>query len=117
MSPLIVLDGQDRFVAGLGSPGGSAILGYNLKTMVGIFLWDLSPQAAIELPNLIGRGASFTGEAQKLDPAVRAELARRGFAIQSGRDEESGIQAIVRRGGRLEGGADPRREGVARAWP
>jgi gamma-glutamyltranspeptidase/glutathione hydrolase len=117
MSPLIVLDGQDRFVAGLGSPGGSAILGYNLKTMVGIFLWDLSPQAAIELPNLIGRGASFTGEAQKLDPAVRAELARRGFAIQSGRDEESGIQAIVRRGGRLEGGADPRREGVVRAWP
>jgi gamma-glutamyltranspeptidase/glutathione hydrolase len=117
MSPIIVTDPQGRFIAALGSPGGSAILGYNFKAMIGLFMWNLTPQQAIELPNLIGRGTSYTGEAQKLDPAVRAELKARGIDIRTGANEESGIQAIVRRNGRLQGGADPRREGIVMAWP
>lgn len=112
MSPLIVTDPSDRFVAAVGSPGGSAILGYNLKTMVGLFLWNLSPQQAIDLPNVIGRGAGFGGEADKLGPELVAALKARGVEVRPGSGEESGLHVIMRRNGRLEGGADPRREGV-----
>ena len=117
MAPVIVTDGSNAFVAALGSPGGSAILGYNLKTLVGLFLWNLTPQQAIDLPNMIGRGSSFGGEADKLPPDVLAALKARGIEVRPGSGEESGLHAIVRRNGRLEGGADPRREGVVRAWP
>ena len=34
--------------------------------------------------------------------------------VKPGRGEDSGLHGIMVRGGKLEGGADPRREGVAR---
>jgi gamma-glutamyltranspeptidase/glutathione hydrolase len=117
MAPVIVLDDQGRFVSALGSPGGSAILGYNLKVLIGMLLWNLTPQQAIELPNVIGRGSNFVGEASKLPPEVLTALAERGIEVKGGSGEESGLHAIIRRDGRLQGGADPRREGVVVAWP
>lgn len=117
MSPLIVTDRSGRFVAALGSPGGSAILGYNLKTLLGLFVWNLAPQQAVDLPNVIGRGSNYSGEAQKLHPAILAELKSRGIEVRPGAGEESGLHVIIRRNGRLEGAADPRREGVVAAWP
>lgn len=116
MSPVIVLDRQGRFVAALGSPGGSNILAYNVKTLLGVLDWGLAMQQAIELPNVNGRGADYFGEADKLPPAVREALAARGAVVRSGRGEGSGIQGVIVRDGRLDAGADPRREGmVARA--
>lgn len=112
MSPVIVLDGRGDFTAAVGSPGGSAILGYNLKTLIAMFVWGLGPQEAINQPNLIGRGANFGGEVQKFPPHVLSGLAERGIEVRGGSGEESGVHAIRRRNGRLEGGADPRREGV-----
>lgn len=112
MSPVIVLDDRGGFVSAMGSPGGSAILGYNLKTLIGMFVWNLGPQEAINLPNLIGRGTNFGGEARKFAPDVLSGLLARGIEVRSGSGEESGLHAIVRRNGKLEGGADPRREGV-----
>ncbi len=117
MSPVIVMDRSGGFLAAVGSPGGSAILSYNLKTLVGIFWWGLSPQDAINLPNMIARGNSFAGEADKLDPAVRADLVARGMNVRTGTGEESGIQAVLRANGGLVGGADPRREGVVLSRP
>ena len=113
MSPVIVLDGDGRLVAALGSPGGTAILGYNAKTLVGVLDWGLTMQQAIDLPNLIARGDNFFGEASKFPPQVLEELAARGVVVTAGRGEESGLHGvIVREGGRLEGAADPRREGT-----
>jgi gamma-glutamyltranspeptidase / glutathione hydrolase len=112
MSPVIVLDGDGRVLAALGSPGGSAILAYNAKTIVGLLDWGLTLQQAIELPNLIARGKDFFGEAAKFPPEVLAELANRGVEVKPGRGEESGLHGVVmREAGRLEGAADPRREG------
>jgi gamma-glutamyltranspeptidase / glutathione hydrolase len=113
MSPVIVLDGEGRVLAALGSPGGSAILAYNAKAIVGLLDWGLTMQQAIELPNLIARGKDFFGEAAKFPPEVLAELATRGVEVKPGRGEESGLHGVVLRDpGRLEGGADPRREGL-----
>jgi gamma-glutamyltranspeptidase/glutathione hydrolase len=112
MAPVIVLDRDGRVMVALGSPGGSAILAYNAKAIVGLLDWGLTLQQAIELPNLIARGKDFFGEAAKFPPEVLAELATRGVEVKPGRGEESGLHGVVLRdAGRLEGAADPRREG------
>ena len=113
MSPVIVLDREGQLVAALGSPGGTAILGYNAKTLVGLLAWELPLQQAIDLPNLIARGADYFGEVSKFPPDVLAALGERGIVIKSGRGEESGLHAVVLHDdGMNEGAADPRREGV-----
>ena len=38
-----------------GSPGGSAIINYVAKTLVGTLMWGKNIQAAIELPNMGSR--------------------------------------------------------------
>jgi gamma-glutamyltranspeptidase/glutathione hydrolase len=118
MAPVIVLDRDGNFVAALGSPGGSAILEYNAKTLVGILAWKLSLKQAIELPNLIARGDAFSGELDKLPPRVLAGLRERGIELKAGHAENSGLHGVMRRAdGSYEGAADSRREGVARSLP
>jgi len=118
MAPLIVLDHDGHFVAALGSPGGSSILAYNGKAVVGILAWGLSMQAAIELPNLIAHGNDFVGELGRFSPEVLAGLRDRGISLTTGHAEGSGLHGILRKSdGGYEGGADSRREGVVRMLP
>ena len=114
MAPVIILDHDKNFFAALGSPGGSAILEYNAKAIVGLLAWKLSLKQAIELPNLIARGETFSGELAKFTPEVLAGLRERGMELKSGRAENSGFHGVLRRAdGTYEGAADSRREGVA----
>ncbi len=117
MAPVIVLDRQGRFVGALGSPGGSAILAYNAKALVGWLDWGLPIQAAVDLPNLVARGERVGTEPELFAPGVLDALRALGLNIAPGPSaENSGLHAVVRgREGALEGAADPRREGVARA--
>ena len=78
MAPVIVLDRLGRAVAALGSPGGSAILAYNAKTLVGLLAWKLPLQQAIDLPNVIARGDEYYGE-------VAEARARRGRGARRAR--------------------------------
>jgi len=115
MAPVMVLDRTGDFVAALGSPGGSAILEYNAKTLVGLLAWKMPLKQAIELPNLIARGDTFSGEVNKFAPAVLAGLRERGIELKSGHAENSGVHGVVRLAdGSYTGAADSRREGVAR---
>jgi len=115
MAPAIVLDQDGRFVAAIGSPGGNSILAYNLKALVGFLDWKLSLQEAVNLPNLIARGAPTSAEAAKFAPGVADGLAARGITLRGGGGgEDSGLHGAAVRGGKLEGAADPRREGVAK---
>ncbi|MDB5433272.1 MAG: gamma-glutamyltransferase [Caulobacter sp.] len=116
MAPVIVLDRSGGFVAALGSPGGSSILSYDLKTMIGVFDWKLPMQQAIALPNMVARGASFSSEPELYAPGVVAALKTRGIPSLGGFGENSGVQGIIKRKGGYEGGADPRREGIARGF-
>jgi gamma-glutamyltranspeptidase/glutathione hydrolase len=116
MTPAILLrDG--RFVGAIGSPGGSAILAYVGKGLVGLLDWGLEVQPAIDLPNLIARGPAFFGEVDKFPPAILEALAARGIALRPGQGEDSGLHGVMIVNGRLVGGADPRREGVFRVEP
>jgi gamma-glutamyltranspeptidase/glutathione hydrolase len=114
MAPIVVLDRQGRFVAGFGSPGGNAIPAYVIKTAVAVLDWHMSMQDAAALPNLIARGGAIQTEPKKYAPGVVDALTAKGLKMSAGfAAEGSGIHGIVKRDGGYEGGADPRREGVA----
>jgi gamma-glutamyltranspeptidase/glutathione hydrolase len=114
MSPAIILDRQGRLVAAVGSPGGPAIPSFVLKAIVGVLDWNLSMQDAIALPNLVAIGNFYLSEPAKLAPGVVDGLAARGVSLYGGNvGEGSGLHGVLVRDGKLEGGADPRREGVA----
>jgi len=115
MAPTIVFDEQGRPWAALGSPGGSRIISYVVKTLVGLIDWKLDAQAAVSLINFANRGGPFEIEIDHRSALWQA-LKMRPYGHRIHVDfHNSGAHAIVVRHGRgLEGGADPRREGVAR---
>ncbi|HEV2532816.1 gamma-glutamyltransferase [Phenylobacterium sp.] len=117
MSPTIILDRQGRFVAAVGSPGGPAIVAYDLKAVVGMVDWKLSLQQAIELPNMIAAGNFYATEPDKYPPAVVAGLAAKGMKLTGGFGAEaSGLHGIEKVPGGLRGAADPRREGISKGY-
>ena len=113
MSPTIVLNSEGEFVFATGSPGGNSIIAYVAKTLVAMIDWQMSPQEAAALPNVVARGDVVRIEAG-FDEDMQTELETRGFNIEGGRGENSGIHIVRRHAdGTLEGGADPRRDGNA----
>ena len=116
MAPMIAFgpDGQLAFTTG--SPGGSSIIAYTAKTIIGMIDWGLSPQEAIDLPNVIGRNGSIRLEENKLDPEIITGLEQLGHKVVRSKGEISGLHIIRRNAdGSYTGGADPRREGVAKS--
>lgn len=116
MAPAIILDAQGRFVAAAGSPGGPAIQAYNLRAIVGLLDWKLGAQAAAALPNLVAKGDRYSGDTAMFAPATVAGLAARGITLRPDDRENSGVHIVLRRPDGYEGGADPRRDGVARGY-
>lgn len=113
MTPLILLDRQGRFAGAIGSAGGNSILAYIGKTLMASVYWGLPMQEALAQPNLVARGRSVGAETDLFDPAVVAGLATRGVVLTPGQGEDSGVHGVlIREGGRVDGGYDPRREGV-----
>jgi gamma-glutamyltranspeptidase/glutathione hydrolase len=114
MSPIIILDHQGRLVGALGSPGGSAILAYNAKALVGTLVWGLPMQATFDLPNLVAKGPGFGADTARFGPTLTEGLARNGIRLEPNASETSGLHGAIWRGDHWDGGADDRREGVAR---
>ncbi|MGI8610924.1 MAG: gamma-glutamyltransferase family protein [Sphingomicrobium sp.] len=117
MAPLILLHRDGRVAGAFGSPGGNAILAYIAKTMVAAIDWRMPVQQATATPNLVARGANFQGEVSKFAPSVIEGLRARGVELKPGQGEDSGVHGVIIRNGRVDGGADPRREGVVRTLP
>ncbi|NIX77872.1 gamma-glutamyltransferase [Microvirga terricola] len=112
MAPTIVLDGGNKLYAVVGSPGGSLIINYVAKTLVGLLDWKLDPQVAADLPNIGSRNGPTELEAGTEAEAWKAALETKGHDVKL-IDQNSGIHAIVVTPAGLIGGADSRREGVA----
>jgi gamma-glutamyltranspeptidase/glutathione hydrolase len=113
MAPTFVFDRTARLVAALGSAGGARIIGDTLQALIGLLDWNLSMQDAIDLP----RVTNLTGVTELEDAAAIRGMAERlrglGHQVQL-RRHEGGLAGIRRQGTGLDGGADKRRDGVAR---
>jgi gamma-glutamyltranspeptidase/glutathione hydrolase len=117
MVPSILLTRDGRFAGAIGSAGGNAILAYVAKSLVASIDWNMPMQQAIAAPNLVARGTNFQGEVTKFSPEVLEGLRRRGIDLKPGQGEDSGVHAVLIRNGRIDGGFDPRREGVVLTLP
>ena len=130
MAPAMVFDDKMRLQVVVGSPGGSQIIQYVTKSLVGLLDWDLNIQQVINLGNF---GAQTTATTQLerassvagLDVGLRARghtvsvvdinSGLHGVMFTGIRDDvnRSGIGSSLRPYSGWAGGADPRREGTA----
>ncbi|WP_299019919.1 gamma-glutamyltransferase [uncultured Photobacterium sp.] len=109
MAPTIVMRDNSPYLA-IGSPGGSHIIGYVAKTLIGHLDWNLDLQQAINLPNMNNRFGAFELEKGTAAEQWALKLEQIGFEVKV-KDLNSGIQAIKIDGRQLTGAADQRREG------
>lgn len=128
MSPVVVFDENGNLFAVVGSPGGSQIIQYVAKALIGVIDWKLNIQDAINLGNFGAQVSATTileraSSVKDLGPGLTA-LGHTVSVI----DINSGLHGLVRLGpvnspsGGLgtvfkplkgwAGGADPRREGT-----
>ncbi len=117
MVPTILLSRDGRFAGAIGSAGGNAILAYVAKSLIAAIDWNMSMSQALAAPNLVARGANFNGEVSEFPLPVLDGLQQRGIDLKPGQGEDSGVQGVLIRDGRIDGGADPRREGVVLTLP
>ena len=112
MDPTMVFgeNGGLRYV--LGSPGGPAIILFNVKAILALIDWRLDAASASALVNF-----GSTSDAILLEPGsawdpLATSLAERGHGVRRV-SLTSGQHIVAVTPDGLEGGADPRREGVA----
>ena len=98
-------------VLAIGSPGGSRIIGYVAQAIVAWLDWGMDVQQAVAMPHAVNRFGSYDLEEGTEAAALREGLEAMGYEV-SVRDLNSGLHAIAI-GETLQGGADPRREGIA----
>ncbi|WP_067842201.1 gamma-glutamyltransferase family protein [Nocardia lijiangensis] len=126
MAPTLVFDrapdgSRGELTHVTGSPGGSVIIQFVVKTLIGMLDWGLDPQQAVSAVSF-GAGNTPTTGVGGEHPAIDAtdngdhdplvlRLRELGHQV-SVAPQSSGLSALVRDGQGLIGGADPRREGA-----
>ncbi|MBL8311712.1 MAG: gamma-glutamyltransferase [Burkholderiales bacterium] len=119
IAPTIVYDRAGQPVIVTGSPGGSAIINYVVKSLVGLIDWGMTPQAVADAPNFGSRNGPTEIEKGTPLEALKPALEARGHSVAV-LEFTSGLHVLARErlgrdglaSGRWLGGADPRREGV-----
>ncbi|MGW0019314.1 gamma-glutamyltransferase [Rhodococcus sp. NPDC003382] len=126
MSPTLVFERTPDGARGApvlvtGSPGGSVIIQFVVKTLVNMLDWGLDPQQAVSAVSFGAANTPVTGVGGEhpaidgsddgaRDPLVAA-LRERGHQV-SVAPQSSGLSALWRTDTGWVGGADPRREGA-----
>ena len=113
MAPTVVFDGSGHPLLAIGSPGGSRIICYVAKALVGVIDWSLDLDQAVSHANLCNRNGPSELEAGSPMLDLKASLEERGHKIII-REMNSGLHAVMVAGDSLVGAADPRREGAVR---
>ncbi len=118
MAPTFVFDKDSKkLLLSTGSPGGSAIINYIGKVLVGTMDWGLNVQQAISLPNFGSRNGPTELEQGRVSDALVEALKAKGHNVRV-MEQTSGLQGIMRVNIHGEemwfGGADPRREGIVK---
>ncbi len=115
MAPTLVFDPEGRLALALGSPGGSRIVCYVATALIAIVDWGFDPQAAADMPRFCNRNGATELEAGTPVAALAPALEALGHEVEL-REMTSGLHVVavshMSDGVRLQGGADPRREGA-----
>ncbi len=111
MSPTMVFDGEGNLKMAIGSPGGSRIIGYVLKTVIAALDWQMGMQEAIDFPHFVNRNGAVDLEVDTAIADHQETLEEMGYKVNV-RNLNSGLHGILMTPKGMEGGADPRREGV-----
>lgn len=121
MVPALVFEGTQpgKLLMATGSPGGAAIIQYVLKTIVGAVDWGLDAQQATSLNNFGAMNSPTTSvdgsNTSKDLSALIAGLEAKGHTVSTNA-QTSGVSTIMQvtvdGQPKLEGGVDPRREGM-----
>jgi gamma-glutamyltranspeptidase/glutathione hydrolase len=110
MAPTIVMKNGTPVMA-IGSPGGSRIIGYVAEAIIAQLDWGMDVQQAVSVPHMVNRFGTY--DLEEGTQAVELQSSLEGLGYEVGvRGLNSGLHAIVI-GDTLQGGADPRREGIA----
>jgi gamma-glutamyltranspeptidase/glutathione hydrolase len=127
--PMALRDGRPYLI--FGTPGFDAQLFVNLQVFTAIVDFGLDPQQAVEMarwqssqPGTLAQSPHEAPDAltveNRMADASRAELARRGHAVEIvGPLQGPGAVNVIRHDaetGLWQAGADPRRDGYALAW-
>ncbi len=112
MSPTMVFDKEGNLEVVVGSPGGSRIVSYVAQTLIGVLDFGLDIQQAINLPKITNRNDYTALEKGTPIAELEAPLKALGHNVKVV-DLNSGLHGIQFKSGKLIGGADPRREGIA----
>jgi gamma-glutamyltranspeptidase/glutathione hydrolase len=118
MAPTMVFDRESgKLILLAGSPGGGFIINYVAKLLIGVLDWKMDLQQAISLPNFGSRNGPTELERGRVSEGLVSRLKEKGHQVRLD-EQTSGLQAIIRVRKDGEdiwfGGADPRREGIAR---
>lgn len=118
MSPTFVFEKDSKkLVLAIGSPGGSAIINYVGKVLIGMMDGGLDIQQAIDLPNFGSRNGPTELEQGSVSDTLVEALKAKGHNVRL-MEQTSGLQGIMLMNVHGEqvwfGGADPRREGTAK---
>ncbi|MFC0453112.1 gamma-glutamyltransferase [Rhodococcus jostii] len=126
MAPTLVFDrGSDGSRGDVqyatGSPGGSVIIQFVVKTLVSMLDWGLNPQQAVSAVDFGAANTPVTGVGGEhpninaandgADDPLIVQLRAMGHQV-SVAPQSSGLSALQRQGSGWVGGADPRREGA-----
>jgi gamma-glutamyltranspeptidase/glutathione hydrolase len=111
-APVIVFGPDGRFFAALGSPGGRFIIAYVAQALVNLIDGQLTMPAVADAPRHVNlNGPTIIESGTRLE-ALTPALATMGHQVRPA-PFDSGVNGIRRMADGYEGGADPRREGVA----
>ncbi|MDZ7669826.1 MAG: gamma-glutamyltransferase [Gammaproteobacteria bacterium] len=112
MAPTFVYDQHGELVLVVGSRGGSRIIGYVLKTLIGVLDWNLTVQQAIDLPNFLHRGDTLELEEDSPVAELAPALRELGHEVTVQR-LDSGLHGMEKTGDGWRGGVDARMDGAA----
>ena len=112
MAPTMVFDDEGELKLILGSPGGSRIIGYVAKTLIGVIDWKMPLDEALAMPHYINRNYGLELEKDTDAEDYSGDMEDQGYEVRIS-PMTSGLNAIlINKDGSLTGAADPRREGV-----
>ncbi|RED50922.1 gamma-glutamyltransferase family protein [Aestuariispira insulae] len=112
-APVIVFDPQDRPILALGAAGDDQSALYVARVLVAVLDWGLSLQNAVSLPQFSYADGAIHLEVKSSLAELAVRLRNLGYTVrlQAKKTGLHGISLIQDRG--LEGGVDPRGEGMA----